>query len=258
MQLYDKVIQKSMELFCRYDLKKLDLTTNAVPDAGEHNLILRSDMAYELGGGNQPAIGGLAYTASESLVDQNELYVLGKDLPELWKETMQNSGVKTELPYARIVFFRIKEDDLKDESEAYALMRKIEYTRYHMHPEGFMMRISAAENQEVVRVGQDALEEDLNFARVGRRFFDEFAKIPEIMAAKMIFITEKEFPYGELADYMEQAKRITDSLNHIFQNLKMDCSVCNLKPVCDEVEGLKELHQKGIIEVCKATEGKEK
>jgi hypothetical protein len=37
---------------------------------------------------------------------------------------------------------------------------------------------------------------------------------------------------------------ITDSLNHIYENLKMDCSVCGQKAICDEVEGLKEMHMK--------------
>lgn len=248
MQLYDKIIQECSTLFEKFNPKKLDLSGNAVPDAGEHNLILRSDMAYELGGGTQPAIGGVAYTSSTELVRQNEIYVLGPDLPELGKqaeEAEKKSGMKGNIPYARIVFFRIDEADLKDDSKAYALMRKIEYTRYHMHPEGFMMRISAAENQEVVRVSREALTagDGLDFAGVGRRFFEEYAKIPEILSAKMIFITEENFPYQKLAGFMGQAERITDSLNHIFQNLKMDCSVCGLKPVCDEVDGMKELHQ---------------
>jgi hypothetical protein len=28
------------------------------------------------------------------------------------------------------------------------------------------------------------------------------------------------------------------------QNINFDCSTCNLKPICDEVEGMRELHFK--------------
>jgi hypothetical protein len=38
------------------------------------------------------------------------------------------------------------------------------------------------------------------------------------------------------------ADGITSTLTHILEGLPTDCSVCQLKDVCDEVEGMKELH----------------
>ena len=35
---------------------------------------------------------------------------------------------------------------------------------------------------------------------------------------------------------------MTGTLTHIFEGLPTDCSVCALKDICDEVEGMKELH----------------
>ena len=35
---------------------------------------------------------------------------------------------------------------------------------------------------------------------------------------------------------------ITKTLSHILDGLPTDCGHCSLKPVCDEVEGMKELH----------------
>ena len=35
---------------------------------------------------------------------------------------------------------------------------------------------------------------------------------------------------------------ITGTLTHILEGLPTDCSVCALKDVCEEVEGMKELH----------------
>ena len=63
---------------------------------------------------------------------------------------------------------------------------------------------------------------------------------------KLIFVTAADFPYEELARLAHQGEQITKSMNHIFNNLVMDCSACNLKPVCDEVEGLRELHQAAL------------
>jgi hypothetical protein len=105
-----------------------------------------------------------------------------------------------------------------------------------------MMRISAAREREPVRVSRQALQEGLDFAKVGRMFVTGYRKHPEVAAVKMIFITQPDFPYEKLNQKVHQIEKITQSLNHILNNLKMDCSVCGLKKVCDEIEGLKELH----------------
>ena len=35
---------------------------------------------------------------------------------------------------------------------------------------------------------------------------------------------------------------ITLTLSKILEGMPTDCNSCNLKPICDEVEGMKELH----------------
>ena len=49
--------------------------------------------------------------------------------------------------------------------------------------------------------------------------------------------TGEERPY-----YVRDAKDVTGTLTHILEVLPTDCSVCALKDICDEVEGMKELH----------------
>ena len=46
----------------------------------------------------------------------------------------------------------------------------------------------------------------------------------------------------KLQEEARQAETITRSLDRIFGNLVMNCASCDLKVVCDEVEGMKELH----------------
>jgi hypothetical protein len=71
---------------------------------------------------------------------------------------------------------------------------------------------------------------------------DGYHKDPKVLAVKLIFITLPDFPYEVLNEKIERIEKVTESLNHILKNIKMDCSVCGFKNVCDEVEGLKELH----------------
>jgi len=220
------------------------------PDAGEGNLILKGEMAYELGGGNLPAIGGFGLTSSEALVARDEILLYGPDLSELSADS----------PYARLAFVRVAEDCLGggitgaagvaadaalvgDATDAaYAAIRRIEYTRYHVNPKGYMMRVSVASEREPVRIGKAALAEGLDFAKVGGLFLAGYHAHPEVLAVKLVFVTLPGFPYARLQEEARQAEAITRSLDRIFGNLVMNCASCDLKVVCDEVEGMRELH----------------
>jgi len=208
------------------------------PDEGEGNLILKGEMAYELGGGNLPAIGGFGLTSSEALVARDEILLYGPDLSELSADS----------PYARLAFVRVAEDGLGTGDAgvagdaAYAAIRRIEYTRYHVNPKGYMMRVSVASEREPVRIGKAALAEGLDFAKVGGLFLAGYHAHPEVLAVKLVFVTLPGFPYARLQEEARQAEAITRSLDRIFGNLVMNCASCDLKVVCDEVEGMRELH----------------
>lgn len=192
--------------------------------------VLRSDMAYELGGGDRWAVGGLAFTREDiDLTDgiRSGVYLAGPDLAE----------VDRDISYARFTLIRLAETD-----ELYRVMRKADYVKYRIHPEGYLLRISSVREREPVRVSREALAKGLSFEKVGRLFLREYLKLPEVESAQVYFITAPEADYECLYRYAHRFEQITDSLNHIFNGLQMDCNTCGLKAVCDEVEGLKELH----------------
>lgn len=232
MKLYDetiKCIEASLE---GQPLKKLDIVNANWKDVGDHNLILRADMAYELGGGTCPAVSAMGVTASTELVPEDEVYLLGPDLSE----------IKEDQPYARIALVRVAEDSLGDGNVLYNAIRKIEYVRYHINPEGYMTRISASNGREPVRVAASALEKGLGFAQVGKLFLDTYHENKNIEAVKLIFITQPDFDYKALAEQSRHLEEITGTIDHIFKNVTMDCGSCSLQNICDEVEGLRELH----------------
>jgi hypothetical protein len=93
-----------------------------------------------------------------------------------------------------------------------------------------------------VRVGKEALSEGLDFAKVGKLFLDKYHENPHIQAVKLIFVTLPEFDYKSLGTLATHCESITGTIDHIFKNVMMDCKSCSLQQVCDEVEGLRELH----------------
>ena len=232
MKLYDETIRRVEGLLGDYPMQSLNVANAAWEDVGDHNLILRSDMAYELGGGTYPAVSAMAVTADTSFVEEDGVYLIGPNLGEITADT----------PYARIALVRVDADGMGDENALYNAIRKIEYVRYHINPKGYMTRISASNGREPVRVGKEALSEGLDFAKVGKLFLDKYHENPHIQAVKLIFVTLPEFDYKSLGTLATQCESITGTIDHIFKNVMMDCKSCSLQQVCDEVEGLRELH----------------
>lgn len=233
MKLYDETIKEWLKILDSLQGRELDVKKGEDwKDIGNANMILRSDMAYELGGNHLPALSGMTLTADTSLVPRDEVLLYGKDLGEIHEDT----------PYARLAVLRVKENSMGEGNALYQAIRKMEYTKYHLNPEGFMMRISAASQREMVRIGKTALEKGLGFEQIGKLFLQSYHKNPQVEAVKLVFITFSDFPYEELEIYIKKAEEITKAIDHILKNLSMDCNVCSLKQICDEVEGMKELH----------------
>lgn len=235
IELYDKCLAEIMALLKPLEGKRLAIEGECSwPDAGDRNMVLKSDMAYELGGGNLPALSGTGFVTTDTL-KEDELILYGPDLQE----------IRGDGPYARIVVAQLDKDMIDRDNKAnalYNLLRDIEYERYRISPEGYMMRISVSGNREPVRISKAALEKGISFADAGSSLIGAYKKHTEVSFVKMIYITEPEFPYDLLAKNVDQMAKITDALDYIFKNIKMDCSTCALKPVCDEVDELREMH----------------
>ena len=230
MRLYDECIAGVEEIvsahnLCKQDIKKDDCNW---PDKGKNQLIFRNDMAYELGGDTLPAVSGILLTDNKDIVPEDEVWLCGKDLSELKEDT----------PYARIALIRVRSEDMGDANAQYQAIRKIEYTRYHVSPKGFMMRISALNQREAVRVSKEALKGGLSFSKVGNLFLQAYHKRRSVEAVKLIFITEPEFPYDKLSKLVEKSENITKTLDHLLNKVNMDCKACSLQQVCAEVETL--------------------
>lgn len=233
MKLYDDCLAGIEKLLESYPPCKLDYREGECswPDAGKNQLIFRNDMAYELGGGALPAVSTMIPTGSRAAVPGNEIWLCGKDLPELKEDT----------PYARLALVRVREGFAENADARYQMIRKIEYTKYHLNPTGYMIRISAVNQRESVRIGKGALGEGLNFSRAGSLFLQAYQEHPAVEAVKLVFITRPDFPYKELAGLAERAENITRTLDHLLKKVRMDCNACGLQEICAQVE---ELYQK--------------
>ncbi len=235
MNLYDGEIKKLTSMLENYGAKRLPLQSEWEMTDKE-NLILKSEMAYELGGGSSQAVSAIAFTQDEGLVPEDAVYLVGDDLCE----------IKKDISYARITVIRLNSDYINkhDDNALYASIRATDYVRYHAFPKGYMMRISAVREREPVRVSREAVSQGINFAAVGCGLINAYRKRPEVEAVCIYFVTEQNVDYTFLKNEAHRCEQITDSLNHIFNGLTMDCSTCSSRELCDEIDGLRELHKK--------------
>lgn len=208
----------------------------------QETLVLRGDMAYELGGSGKPAVSGLCFTTDETLVPSGGTFLIGPDLPE----------IREDPGYARITMLRLDPKIPRGEGEMesqrrYHQFREMDYTRYHLYPEGYMMRISAVKEREPVRIAKRALQAGIGFANVGKAFEKAYLEKPWVKAVRIYFVTDPGADFRLLGDYAHRFETITESMNRIFQGLRMDCNTCEQRRVCDLIDGMKEMHGRNMI-----------
>ena len=232
MELYNSLIGETKALFEKLPRKAWDYNPKgawASNDSSE--LVLQKDAAYELGASGKGSANFVLFTSSSDLVDRDQVILCGKDLKE----------IKGDCDFARIVLLRIGVLDDDDEA-VYRTLRDIEFAKYHVYPQGYMVRISPESYREQVRVSREAVRKGISFQALGDSYIAEYKKNPNVINATVIFLTDPAADYAAFKALAKKSADVTGTLTHIFEGLPTDCSVCALKDICDEVEGMKELH----------------
>ena len=232
MELYNSLIKETNALLegksCisyAYD------PARAWKDNGVSELVMQRDAAYELGASGKGSANYILFTSSPELVSKDETVVYGRDL----------TRISSDCDFARIVVLRIGMIDGEDEA-IYRTLKDIEFAKYHVYPEGYMVRMSPESYREQVRVSKTALKRGISFEALGNNYIKAYKQNINVLNAKVIFTTDPTMNYSALKDLAKKSAAVTGTLTHILEGLPTDCSVCALKDVCDEVEGMKELH----------------
>ena len=236
MELYNSIIEKIDGLLGNSQPKRYEYNpAKCWEDVGGNQLVMMKEAAYELGGDNKPAVNYACVTSTEGFADKDEILVYGRDLNQI-------SG---SVPFARIVI--IKVGDLSGENEEdteplFRAIQDIDFVKYHVYPKGYMIRSSSDSFREQVRVSKEAVRKGITFEQVGNSYIRQFKKNPDVKAVKMIFVTTDDPDYAEMKKDAKKVRDITKTLSKILEGMSTDCHSCSLKEICDEVEGLKELH----------------
>ncbi len=200
-------------------------------DIGSSELVLQKDAAYELGASGKGSANYVLFSSSPELVDKDQVLLYGPDLKD----------IRSDCDFARIVLLRVGVLEGDDE-KIYRTLKDIEFAKYHVNLEGYMVRMSPESYREQVRVSRLALRKNISFRNVGCSYIKAYKQDDNVLNATVIFVTQPDLDYAAMKANAKKAADVTGTLTHILEGLPTDCSVCSLKGICDEVEGMKELH----------------
>lgn len=232
MELYNSLINDTRAQLEGLSAKVWDYApSDCWADTGASELVLQRDAAYEMGALGKGSANYVLFTSSSELVDKDQVILYGPDMGQ----------IKGDCDFARIVLLRVGLLDDDDEA-VYRTLKDIEFAKYHVYPEGYMVRMSPESSREQVRVSKKALGKGISFRSVGASYVAEYKKDANVLNATVIFITAPKADYAALQAAAKKASAVTGTLTHILEGLPTDCSICALKDICDEVEGMKELH----------------
>ena len=235
MKLYDSTIQKSLEL-AGSELKSLPVSSSW-KNLDEKVFLFPDDGAVELGATGKDSGYLIAYTTDEKLVEKDEILLRGKDIKDL-------SG---DVPFARIAIILLDENSEQSfdkEQKVYRVLRDIEYKRYKVNPDGYMIRVNTNLLREGGRVSKSAKANGLSFSDVGTILKGAYKQDKNVKAVKQIFITDPSFDFAAFSQVAKLNEGITVTLDHILKNLKMDCATCSFKDICDTIEGMRDVHKR--------------
>ena len=225
MEFFDSLICELSDLISEFQKVNYPCSEkNQWTDVGYSQVILQRDTAFELDG-----VGFNLVTSSDV---EDGIVVVGDEL----------CSITADRKFARVCLVQLEDSD--DEQDCYKTIKKVDYVKYHFFPEGYMIRTTSRSHKESVRVAKSALKKGISFEKAGNLLISKYKENPKVKAVKVIFVTASGADYKKLEAMAQKSGSIAETLNHIMNNVKFDCDTCNLKPVCDEVEGMKELHFK--------------
>ena len=121
MKIFDELIADAQSLLAPLSPRRFAFDPAKSVREGEPNaLILRRDMAFELGEGSFPSVSLTAVTQDGTLVPEDAIFVCGPDLGE----------IRGDCAFARVTVLRTDDIFEKGDQAAYALIKSMEVKKF--------------------------------------------------------------------------------------------------------------------------------
>ena len=240
MELYQNILSHLAELVrlapvrrkYPYDAKNIRRETERC------EMIMKRHTAYELGdSGTASANCTIMTTETGGIFSGNQTIVVGKDLCEIHQDTS----------YARIVVLTVAPEMLEESENntgemIFRNLQKLDFVKYHVFMDGCMLRISPESCEEHLRIHKSAIADKISFEQLGNTFIRRFLAEKYVKSVTVIFFADYPEEKYQLSTNCKKVREITQTFSKILEGMPTDCNVCKMKAICDEIEGMRELH----------------
>lgn len=176
----------------------------------------------------------LSFSVCSSEFDfEDKIVLIGNDINSL-------SG-KVE-NYAKVVMVNMEENE--DTNTTFKQIKEIERIKHSIIFSETMLKASSIEGRECFRISKTAHKNGFNFSIIGSELIKKLKSYDYVKSVAVYFIVDKQELIYELKSYPNKINMLTEALNHIFDDIILDCESCAIKEVCDEVDGMRESHRK--------------
>ena len=252
MKLFDKYMDEAAALLQPY-LKEYGRPVTEEgplwPLTDRNPFIMERDTALELGGYPKESVN-LIISSSQPLPFRDEggdgtrrvlnFTPLRTGGNEDFDGVERDFGAEKHLSFGKIVFLQTEE--FTDDA-VYEFQQSVQLADLRLKLEYVMTRSSSRQYQINLRVGKKAAEAGLSLDSMVRTICEQLCKVPGVKDAAVILLAGDSPVYKQLLPLAEKVKDVTAALNTMFDGIDMDCGSCSLNEICDEVEGLRELHR---------------
>ena len=136
---------------------------NRCKELASSELVLQKDAAFELGASGKGSANYVLFTSSPELVSEDKILLYGPDLKD----------IRGDCDFARIVLLRVGVLE-GDDDTVYRTLKDIEFAKYHVNLEGYMVRMSPESYREQVRVSRHEIRKGISFRQVGNSYIKAY------------------------------------------------------------------------------------
>ena len=231
MKLFDTYMERASQMLApclnTEAARKVPADGPAWPLAEKNPFLMERDTALELGGYPKESVNLILSSSAE--LPAEGLTIIGSE----------NAG-EGHLSFGRVIF--LQAEDI-DDDQVYEFQQAVQLADLRFKLQDVMTRTSSRQYQMNLRIGKKAADAGLDLEAMARAIQQHFLQIRQVKKAAVVLLAGDSPLYRELLPIAEKVKDVTVALNTMFEGIDMDCRSCNLSEICDEVEGLRTLHQ---------------
>ena len=200
------------------------------PRMKKDGIVLKNDMAVELGSPQYASTSYLVWTQHQGQVQDGLTTLIGPDLAQ---------ASEANLSFGKVVLLEV---DGFDEANCRERHRELELLRLGLHLSGYMLRAASQEGREWSRVSKEALSTGFSLATLGNALIELYRSVKYVKAVEVLFVTSSKDDVGDLRSIGAKAKRQLETMPQPEGELELeDCDSCEYTDICDEVDGLKQM-----------------